>query len=217
MNTAGVRAARRRVMRCKSTPARVDARRRGKHHGAPRRGDTTDCRSSASSTCSAAAPCMRVPARAIGTRRCRTRRAGRSIPATRGHWRRSTPTSSGSRRSTPPTSMRSSTQQPQDEVTKESRARCPRHSGSMPACDRLTMHGGRSTLGASRVIVGLETLPSFEVLSAHLRGGRERTRRLQPRPARRPADRHQRSAASDGARSPEEIAETGGDFRSRAR
>ena len=35
-------------------------------------------------------------------------------------------------------------QQPQDEVTRAS-LRCARRSGSMPACDQLTMHGERST------------------------------------------------------------------------
>ena len=42
--------------------------------------------------------------------------------------------------------------------------------------------------GATRVIVGLETLPSFEVLESIVQGSRARPRRVQSRPAGRTAD-----------------------------
>ena len=96
------------------------------------------------------------------------------------------------------------TQQPQDEVT--------RSLSSMPAPLWLDA-GVRSVddarraidVGASRVVVGLETLPSFEVLSAICAAvGSERVAfSLDLRDGQPIATN---GASSDGARSPEEIA-----------
>ena len=77
------------------------------------------------------------------------------------------------------------------------RSRC----GSMPASRRLTMHGTRLDCGASRVIVGLETLSSFEVLESIVQSGRARASGVQSRPARRSTDRdNARTGAAESRR-----------------
>ena len=148
------------------------------------------CESSASSTCSVAAPCTRAPERAIDMRRCRSCRPANRRRQCAGRWREVYTDVLGISEIYAADLDAILDQRPQEEITRRlASLKAPLW---LDAGVRAVDDARRAIdLGASRVIVGLETLPSFDVLSDICADGWKRSRGVQPRPARRSADGRQ--------------------------